>query len=169
MRNAKIFGRVDIPVIDKDYLERIVNIGKNLHNIIDDFFIGEETSRPLKSLYPNAYDYGLYATGWLEPHTDDGLPGDITFGIVIVGDHYLFTGNGRRVGDLVPGAAFALLNKKLHGAFQNDKKNTTPLVFIACEPKIASEDWRSFCRDLEEVLSDKPHCSGPGGCQDERG
>jgi hypothetical protein len=149
VRNAKIFGRVGVPVVDQDYLEKVIYEVGNLHNCVKYFDMSEETRRPLESLYPNAYDFGLYATEWMGPHTDDGVTGDITLGIVIVGDHYLFTGNGRKVGDLVPGTMFALLNKKQHGAFQNDKKNTTPLVFIACEPDIAAEDWALFCRLLE--------------------
>jgi hypothetical protein len=162
MRNATILGRVDIPVVDPDYLERIVNAGTSLHNRVDCFVMGAETRHSLESLCPNAYDFGLYVTGWVGPHTDDGVIGDITLGIVIAGDHYLFTGNGRRVSDLVPGTVFALLNKKYHGAFQRDKSNPTPLVFVACEPKVASEDWRSFCRDIEEVLSGKRRRSGRG-------
>jgi hypothetical protein len=161
MRNAKIFGRVDIPVVDKDYLERIVGEGKNLHNRVASFVMSAETWRPLESLCPNACNFWLYATAWVGPHTD-GDPCDITLGIVIVGDHYLFTGNGRRVGDLVPGTVFALLNKKYHGAFQRDKSNPTPLVFVACEPDIAAEDWRAFCHDIEDVLSGTHRRSGRG-------
>ena len=152
MRNAKIFGRVYVPVVDKDYLDRIIDEGKNLHNRVAYFVMSEKTRRALEYLYPNAYDFGLYATGWVGQHTDDGVTGDITFGIVIVGDHYLFTGNGRRVGDLVPGTVFALLNKKQHGAFPRGRKNPSPLVFAACEPCIAAEDWYLFCRDLERSI-----------------
>jgi hypothetical protein len=153
VRNAKIFGRIGVPVVDPGYLEKVIYEGENLHNLVSYFVMSEKTRRPLESLYPNAYDYGLYATGWIGPHTDDGVTGDITFGIVIVGDHYLFTGNGRRVGDLVPGTVFALLNKKQHGAFKRDKSDPTPLVFIACEPDIAAEDWRKFCTEVSEKLN----------------
>jgi hypothetical protein len=152
MRNATILGRVDVPVVDHDYLEKIIDEGKNLHGLVKYFSISIEARLPLKSLYPNAYGFGLYATGWVGPHTDDGVTGDITLGIVIVGNHYLFTGNGRRVGDLVPGTVFALLNKKQHGAFQKYKNDTTPLVFAACEPDLAAEDWYLFCGDLTRAI-----------------
>lgn len=151
MRAAKVFGCVDVPEVDTEYLEKIKRHATQLDGFVERLILKPETSRSLEALCPDAFDYGLYATAWVGPHTDD-IIGDVTLGIVIAGDHYLFTGNGRRVGELVPGTVFALCNKKTHGAFPRDRKNQTPLVFVACEPKIAVEEWGPFCRAVEKAI-----------------
>jgi len=105
----------------------------------------------LVSLYEYAPIYNIYVCMWLGPHRDE-VVGDITLGIILSGDHYLFTGNGRRVGDLVPGTVYALLNKKLHGAYPKDRNNPKPLIFAACEPRVSAENWETFCADMEAKI-----------------
>jgi hypothetical protein len=153
MRAAKTFGCVDVPEIDPDYLEKIKKDG--IGGTISSWPITPAVSNSLDMIYPSAYDHGIHSTLWIGPHTDDSVVGDITLGIIIAGDHYLFTGNGRRVGELVPGTVFALKNKKLHGAFARDMKNPTPLVFATCEPEVAVEDWVSFCLAIDKVIQDR--------------
>jgi hypothetical protein len=152
MRAAKVFGCVDVPEVDPAYLENIKRDATKLDGFVERLILKPEARRSLEALCPDAFDYGLYATLWVDPHTDDEISGDVTLGIVIAGDHYLFTGNVRRVGDLVPGTVFALLNKKQHGAFPIDRNNPSPLVFAACEPNVAAEDWRSFCLSIEKAF-----------------
>jgi hypothetical protein len=151
MRAAKVFGCVDVPEVDTEYLEKIKRHATQLDGFVERLILKPEVRRSLEALCPDAFGYGLYATAWVGPHTDD-IIGDVTLGVVIAGDHYLFTGNGRRVGDLVPGTVFALLNKKRHGAFPIGRNNPSPLVFAACEPNVAAEDWRSFCLSIEKAL-----------------
>ncbi len=73
-------------------------------------------------------------------HRDDVL-GDITLGAVLAGDHVLYTGRGREVGNLVPGTCFALCNKKLHGAKPRENKTKTKLVFATVDLTI---DWHDL-------------------------
>ena len=152
LRTAKILGRIDLPKIDQDYLDQIIEEGTNLHNYIKSYVIEPEIRNLLESLCQNVYDFGFYATTWIGPHIDEGVIGDISLGIIITGDHFLFTGNGRRIGDLVPGTVFTLMNKKTHGALQKDKNSRIPLIFAVCEPYIAIEEWKYFCYDLEKKL-----------------
>jgi hypothetical protein len=32
-------------------------------------------------------------------------------------------------------------------------KKPTPLIFVACEPKVPAEDWREFCADVTKKLN----------------
>lgn len=72
------------------------------------------------------YDWMLcVARRYVLPHTDEVL-NDHTVGVIIEGDHTLFTGNGRPVANrLERGSVFVLNNKKLHGV----KGGTKKLVF----------------------------------------
>jgi hypothetical protein len=90
---------------------------------------------------------------WVGPHKDD-VVGEITLGVILFGDHYLFTGNSRRVGDLTPGTVYALLNRRMHGAYAKDMKNPTPLIFAACEPNVPVGGWRKFCDKVSKKLSE---------------
>lgn len=63
------------------------------------------------------------------PHIDD-VAYDYTVGLVLMGNHVLYTGTGRAVCDLRPGAVYMLNNKKLHGAKQHDD---SPLVFVTID------------------------------------
>jgi hypothetical protein len=149
MRSAVILGKVAVPEVEN--LARLKKFAQQLKGCVDEYSICPDTQDALESLCGDAFHSSIYATMWIGPHRDDVI-GDITLGIVISGDHYLFTGNGRRVGDLVPGTVYALLNKKMHGAFPRDRKNPTPLIFAACEPNVPAEDWGSFCRTIEKAI-----------------
>jgi len=152
MRSAKLFGTIRPPKIDPARLEEILAGSQGFRGYASPWGIDPETRRPLDALWPKAMGHGLWSSLWLDPHTDDVL-GDITLGIIIKGDHYLYTGNGRRVGDLVPGTVFALCNKKKHGAYPRDSKNPSPLVFITCEPSdVEEEDWPQFCRAIAKKM-----------------
>jgi len=144
MRSAAILGHVAVPKIEN--LPRIKEFAVPLSGCVE--ACGFDILIPI---FDDAYHFDLYATLWVGPHTDN-IVGDITLGVVIEGDHYLFTGNGRKVGDLAPGTVFALLNKKLHGAYANDMKNPKPLIFAACEPRVPAEDWRGFCSKVSMNL-----------------
>lgn len=69
-------------------------------------------------------DVEVIVTGWIGPHTDE-VPFDYTVGLVIEGDHQLYTGSGRFVCDLKPGTAYWLNNKKMHGAMRIDNYHRT--------------------------------------------
>jgi hypothetical protein len=151
MRAAMVFGRISVPVSTKHRSRRIKKESTRDPGRIVTWDASPEERAMLRELCPDVFGCALNSALWAGPHTDEVI-GDITLGVIIEGDHYLFTGNGRRVGDLIPGTVYALLNKKLHGAFARDMKNPTPLVFITCEPKVAEEDWASFCIAIGKVL-----------------
>jgi hypothetical protein len=151
MRNAIIFGNISIPKIRG--LSQIRKAAKTLDGLVEEFYPQDAAYRILQPICADAFHYNLCATLWLGPHTDDDIIGDITVGVIIEGDHYMFTGNGRKVGDLVSGTVFALLNKKLHGAYPLDRKNIKPLIFATCEPKVPVEDWRRFCSEMKKSLN----------------
>jgi len=146
MRSAAILGQANIPKVRG--LTHVKECARSLAGLV------EICSPQCVPLFDGEYLCDLYATLWVGPHKDEVI-GDVTLGIVIAGDHYLFTGNGRRVGDLVPGTVFALLNKRLHGAYARDMKKPKPLIFAACEPKVSAEDWRGFCADVVKNLKEK--------------
>jgi hypothetical protein len=155
MRSAITFGAVDVPEIDADELQVIQRELPYLKGCIDAWCIKPKTQQALEELWPDAFDHSLCATMWMGPHIDENVIGDITLGIIISGDHYLFTGNGRRVGDLVPGTVFALCNKKTHGAYARSKSNRIPLVFATCEPKVDVRDWPTFCASVEQKIRNR--------------
>jgi hypothetical protein len=151
VRAAKIFGEIELPKID--YLPRLQVAATYLEETcVEVFKPCSLVSEALESLYLDAPIYNLYISMWLGPHRDLDVVGDITLGIILSGDHYLFTGNGRRVGDLVPGTVYALLNKKLHGAYPKDRNNPKPLIFVACEPPVPAENWETFCADMDDKI-----------------
>jgi len=153
MRSAVILGQVAVPEIKN--LQQIKELAMPLKGCVELCDL-DHAAFDLSPIIKEACPCDLYATLWLGPHTDN-IVGDVTVGVIIAGDHYLFTGNGRKVGDLVPGTVYALLNKKMHGAYARDMKNPTPLIFAACEPNVPAEDWREFCakasKHLHENLS----------------
>jgi len=69
---------------------------------------------------------GLHSCLWVGPHTDSVI-GDITVGLVLQGNHYLFVDDGVEIGNLRPGSLFVLNNKTMHWAFCRDGQE--PLVF----------------------------------------
>lgn len=75
----------------------------------------DATGKPDLALHRNrAFD--VYSCGYAVPHTDDSV-GDISIGLVISGNHQLYTGVNKRTRvRLEPGSVFLLNNKKLHGA-----------------------------------------------------
>jgi len=150
---AKILGVItENPKVDADYLQKITNVAKSLDDgIIDVLDIDDWSMDILSSLVPDALGHSLYATMWVGPHKD-GVIGDITLGVVITGDHYLFTEDNERVGHLGPGTIYALLNKEIHGALPEDRNNPVPLIFAACEPEVPKEEWEQFCLSVEKKL-----------------
>jgi len=151
MKTAKIFGRIDVPEVNPDWLGGV----EWLEEVAEPITLRPEVHQLLEDLWPNTISRGLFATKWIGPHKEEGVVGDVTLGVVLAGDHYLITGNRRRVGDLVPGAVFALCNKELHGYLSRDKKNPTPLVLALSEPDVAAEEFDDFCSALEKRLADK--------------
>lgn len=83
--------------------------------------------RPAKVLGPD-----IYATLYAAPHVDETFY-DYTVGVVLAGDHVLYTGRGHPVCDLEPGVIYLLNNKRMHGAKPRDKRHPTPLVFITAD------------------------------------
>jgi len=156
-----ILGRISVPVSAKRRARRIREEAKRDQGQIIAWDANFEEMEILRGLCPDISECMLASTMWANPHTDEMI-GDITLGVIIEGDHYLFTGNGRRVGDLVPGTVYALRNKKTHGAFARDMKNPTPLVFMTCEPKVAEEDWASFCLAISKKVSEMQEAEESG-------
>lgn len=78
----------------------------------------------------------VYATRWVGPHTDS-VGADYTLGIVLEGNHTLFTGTGRTVGRLSRGSVYWLKNTSLHGARSNGTEST--LIFAAIDYSAASD------------------------------
>lgn len=75
--------------------------------------------------------WGTFITESAMPHKDDAFD-DYTFGVVLRGNHQLFTGNYRPVGGLTAGSCYLLNNKKVHGAKPNsDACKGELLVFSA--------------------------------------
>jgi hypothetical protein len=156
MRAAITFGTVDFPEIDLDEFRlNTPNIEGGRLDILAIDPINPQVRQVLDELWPDAFAHTIYATMWTTPHIDRTVVGDITLGLVISGDHYLFTGNGRRVGDLVPGTVFALCNKKTHGAYARDKSNRIPMVFATCEPEVDVRDWPTFCASVDQKIRDR--------------
>jgi hypothetical protein len=167
MRAAMVFGRIyDFPVSER--ARKIKKEATRDPGCIVTCDASPEERAMLREICPDVFGVTLNSTLWAGPHTDDVI-GDITLGLIIEGDHYLFTGNGRRVGDLVPGTVYAILNKKTHGAFARDMKNPTPLVFISCEPRVAEEDWESFCLAMQKMFERHPESAAAGARQDWEG
>jgi hypothetical protein len=150
MSTAKVLGHVPLPQIDPDLLEQLRK--KARFDEIAAKPATRELVKLLETLCSDVYDLGLYSTLGVSPHTDDATASDITMGIIIEGDHYLFVEGEEKVGDLVPGAVFVLQNKKIHGAYARDKENPTPLVFIACDPNLEDKKWRSFCKKINKAI-----------------
>ncbi len=60
--------------------------------------------------------FDVYSCGYAYPHTDDAI-GDISIGLVVSGNHMLYTGLNKRTRvHLETGSVFLLNNKKVHGA-----------------------------------------------------
>jgi len=152
---AITFGQIAVPKLKN--LPKIEEFAKTLDERVEicSEFEPQYTALDILSpIFGDAFNYELAATLWVGPHTDS-VVGDITAGVVISGDHYLFTGSGRQVGNLVPGTVFALQNKKLHGALIRDMKNPKPLVFAACEPKVPVEEWCRFCAESLKKINEQ--------------
>lgn len=79
------------------------------------------------------FSFYSFATRWVGPHVDEEVVGDYTVGLVLRGNHVLFTGNGRAVCKLEPGTVFLLNNKKLHGAKPAEKNLAEPLLFVTAD------------------------------------
>jgi hypothetical protein len=152
MSTAKVLGQVPLPQIDPNLLEQLRKKAK--FDGIAAKPATREIVKLLGDLFPDAYDIGLYSTLGVSPHTDDAAVGEITLGVVIEGNHYLFVEDDEQeVGELVPGTVFALQNKKIHGAYARDKENPTPLVFVACDPNLMAKNWRSFCNKIGKAIT----------------
>jgi len=156
-----ILGRISVPVSAKRRARRIREEAKRDPGHIITWNANFKEKAILSGLCHDVFGCTLNSALWAGPHTDP-VVGDITLGVIIEGDHYLFTGNGRRVGDLVPDTVYALRNKKTHGAFARDMKNPTPLVFMTCEPKVAEEDWASFCLAISKKVSEMQEAEESG-------
>lgn len=74
----------------------------------------------------------LYATLSAKPHRDLSN-GAYTFGAVLHGDHWGFTGNYHRCVRLRPGTCFLLHNQTKHGAVMADDNSSEPLVFLTID------------------------------------
>ncbi len=90
--------------------------------------VRDATRDPFLTLPKSAKGVGAWSCGYAHPHTDD-LLGDITIGLVISGDHELYTGLNKRTRiALKPGTVYMLSNKKMHGA-SRASENSDRLVF----------------------------------------
>lgn len=75
--------------------------------------------------------WNTFITKVAVPHKDDAFA-DYTFGVVLRGNHQLFTGNYHPVGSLTAGSCYLLNNKKVHGAKpNNDAREGELLIFSA--------------------------------------
>lgn len=134
MRSAQILGqaRPDVMArLDAAVAQSIA--GKDIDATLGDIDGMVTLIETIPSPFGDGGQAQLYATRWIGPHTDE-VPGDYTVGVILEGDHYLFTGSGRRVGELERGSVFFLNNKKLHGACARDKSRMNPrttLLFVA--------------------------------------
>jgi hypothetical protein len=90
---------------------------------------------------------------WFGPHKDYVI-GEVTIGLVLLGDHYLFVDDGDKIGDLLPGTMFAINNKNLHGAFCRENKEE-PLVFLTLDLVC---DWEEARSSLISIADDLAKC-----------
>ncbi len=75
--------------------------------------------------------WNVFITENAAPHKDETCENH-TFGIILKGNHQLFTGNYRPVGDLIAGSCYLLNNQKMHGAKPNEKaEKGEQLIFAA--------------------------------------
>jgi hypothetical protein len=101
------------------------------------------------------HHYGFHSCAWVGPHTDSTI-GDVTIGLVLCGNHYLFVEDGHKVGDLLPGTLFALNNKTLHGAFCREghsEEQAAPLVFTTVDLVCEWEAAAAFLKSLKSASS----------------
>ena len=127
MRSAQIIGKIDPREIEKrlppDWVDLVAASETDGQGFVERLTSIEDWNpHPLQAI-----NSALYMTRSIGPHTDDVL-GDYTLGLVLRGDHTLFTGNGRHVGRLERGSVYLLENKRLHGAH-----GESLLVFVACD------------------------------------
>lgn len=90
----------------------------------------DATSKPDLTLPHSARGFEVWSCDYAHPHTDE-VVGDISIGLVISGDHEIYTGLGKRTRfALQPGVVYLLNNKRLHGA-SRVSQNGGPLVFAS--------------------------------------
>ncbi len=104
--------RRDMP--KKDYID-FVHYSDEINDIMRKF-TGFEEAR-----------WNVFIAENAAPHKDEACQNH-TFGVVLRGNHQLFTGNYRPVGDLMAGSCYLLDNQKTHGAKPNEKEL---LIFAA--------------------------------------
>ena len=92
--------------------------------------VRDATRDPFLTLPKSFEGVGVWSCDYAHPHKDD-MVGDITIGLVISGDHELYTGLNKRTRfALKPGTVYMLSNKKMHGA-SRASENSERLVFAA--------------------------------------
>lgn len=92
--------------------------------------VRDATREPFLTLPESFEGVGAWSCDYAHPHKDD-MVGDITIGLVISGDHELYTGLSKRTRfALKPGVVYMLSNKKMHGA-SRACENSERLVFAA--------------------------------------
>ena len=90
----------------------------------------DATGDPFLTIPPSSKSFEVYSFDYAYPHTDEVL-GDITIGLVISGDHELYTGLNKRTRiELKPGVVYMLSNKKMHDA-SRASENSERLFFAA--------------------------------------
>lgn len=140
-----------ITSISKDELDRVID-ALDLRPLIDREEVSDIPLDPLLDgddtmlrcvgpiLLPGGHwngahhvDLGMWSCMFAPPHRDSTIH-NYTAGLVLRGNHYLFTGHGRKVCDLKPGTVYLLNNKRMHGAYPNPGNDAhDPLVFIALD------------------------------------
>jgi len=154
MRVAKIVSRIDVPAKlrkwDLPELSQghICLLQEQLPERTTNFLCDLLHHTPLRrDIIQQIKDKGfsVYAAQWAKPHIDQELPNNVTFGIVLRGDHVLTTGIGSVVGDLLPGTVYVLNNKKHHGAKKRTPQTTEPLIVATSDLNIPYTFPEIFC------------------------
>lgn len=94
--------------------------------------------------------WGLFCTRLAEPHQDSALY-DYTIGFVITGNHHLFTGRNKLVGDLTAGTCYLLENRKTHGAKPRETASPDDLLLFATQDFYANDIYDAYDKIITKL------------------